>query len=237
MTGPILEIAGLTAGPPGMTLVSGVDLTVGSGEIVALLGANGAGKTTLLRAIMGLMPVLAGTCRFRGEDLAGATIEDRAGRGIGYCPEGRRLFPGLTVAETLALAADLGPMVGRAERADVVRALFPALKGLDRQRAWVLSGGQQQMLAIARALLVGPRLLLLDEPSLGLAPALVTDVMTAVQAIAGQGTAVLLSEQNIPAATGIADRALILSEGRVAYQGSPEGLADRVAADPMSFGL
>ena len=205
-----------------------VSLQARAGEVTALLGANGAGKTTLLSAIIGQTPLAAGAIVFDGRDLAGLPSRRRARRGIGYCPSGRRVFPGMSVEDNL----DAGCFASASERARLKREamdLFPQLAAHRRLAAWRLSGGQQQMLAIARALMAKPRLLLLDEPSLGLAPALVDELLVKLRGVAEAGAAVLLAEQNIGAALAVADRAIILTRGRVATQGDAAGM--RQAAD------
>jgi len=214
----VLEIRDLATGPAGAPLIAGVSLRVGAGELVALLGANGAGKSTLLAAIMGEVPATSGAVLLDGRDLRGRGPRARARLGIGYCPSGRRVFPGMSVEDNLDVAS-FAPSRRRSSLRDEAMALFPQLAAHRRAPAWRLSGGQQQMLAIARALMAEPRVLLLDEPSLGLAPALVDEVLAKLRAIAGAGTAVLLAEQNIGAALSVADRAAILARGRLAAAG------------------
>ena len=193
-----------------------VDLELQAGETVALLGANGAGKSTLLGAVIGLVPVSAGTIRFDGRPLGRLPADARARLGIGYVPEGRRVFPGLTVRENLDVAA---PAAVRRRRRDAVYALFPQLAENRARAGWRLSGGQQQMLAIGRALMAEPRLLLLDEPSLGLAPKLAREVFAALATIAGRGGAILMAEQNTAQALAIAERGIVLRRGRLALAG------------------
>ena len=227
MTQPLLEIDGLDADVAGRPALRDLSMTAAAGEVTALLGANGAGKSTLLRAILGLAPARAGHIRVAGRDIAGLPIEARARLGIGWSPEGRRMFPSLTVAETLAAA---GPPDGgeRNRRRESVLALFPSLRVTLNRRCWQLSGGQQQMVAIARALMGGPKLLLLDEPSLGLAPALLDTLFPALRRIAADGIAVILAEQNARRALAAADRVIILRLGRVVA----EGPAGAFANDP-----
>ena len=229
MTGPLLRVDGLTAGSPGPT-VRDIHLTLSAGRVTALLGANGAGRTTLLRAILGLVPVAAGSIVLDGRDLAGVPTRRRAALGIAWCPEGRRLFPGLTVEETLAVASTERTT---ARRAAVARMLeqFPALADSRHRKAWTLSGGQQQMLAIGRALMQRPRLLLLDEPSQGLAPRIVEELAGVVRRIAAGGTAVLLAEQSPARGLAVADDIVVLHRGRMALSGRAVALtADSVAA-------
>jgi branched-chain amino acid transport system ATP-binding protein len=209
------------------------DFTVAAGEIVALLGPNGAGKTTLLETILGFRPS-SQAIRLLGQDVTSLPVERRVALGIGYVPERRRLFAGLTVRENLEASSSLpGPQ--RRQRVDEMLALFPVLAQRPEARAWLLSGGQQQMLALARALMDRPRLLLLDEPTLGLAPLVVADLLARLTALAADGTAILLSEQRAGLALGIASRGVVLSRGRmVRIASAQELLADPRLADLMA---
>ncbi len=228
----LLELRGVVARYGAVEALHGVSLEVGEGEIVSLLGANGAGKSTTLKTISGLLRPAAGAIRFGGESIAGLDPEDVVELGIAHVPEGRRIFPGLTVADNLRL----GATPRRARRAAVERdaeevlAIFPLLRGLAGKLGWTLSGGEQQMLAIARGLMAKPRLLLLDEPSLGLAPLVVKNVMETIARIARGGTTVLLVEQNAHLALQIARRAYVLETGRVALSGDA---ADLLANEDM----
>jgi branched-chain amino acid transport system ATP-binding protein len=195
-----------------------LSLEIGAGEAVALLGANGAGKSSLLKAIMGLARQTTGTIRLDGEPIGALPVHRRVARGIGYCPEGRRVFAGMTVRDNLAVASAL-PARRRDHAVERMFALFPALAGKAGERAWQLSGGQQQMLAIARALMTEPRLLLLDEPSLGLAPRLTQELLERVRDLAAAGTAVLLAEQNVAKALSVTSRAYVLQLGRLVQSG------------------
>ena len=201
----------------------GIVLGVFPGEVVALLGANGAGKTRLLRAIMGF-DAAAGTIRLDGADLGGMATFRRSRAGIAYCPEGRRIFPRMTVRDNLDVAARSDPGNRRAE----IYTLFPALAARQTALAGQLSGGEQQMLAIGRALMTGPTLLLLDEPSLGLSPQLTALVLGRLRDIAARGTAVLVAEQNAAHALAVADRAYVMRLGQVIR----EGRAAELRADP-----
>ena len=207
------------------TALHGISLGVAAGEIVALLGANGAGKSTTLKTISRVLVPSGGEVRFDGKPLGGSP-EDVVGLGIAHVPEGRKIFPGLTVIDNLRL----GATARKVTRAEVQRdldemfALFPMLRNLRAKLGWTLSGGEQQMLAIARGLMARPRLLLLDEPSLGLAPLVVTDLMERIARIARDGTTILLVEQNAHLALQIAQRAYVLETGRVALQGEARAL-------------
>ena len=218
----LLRIDSLTSRYGQITALEHVSLTIDAGEAVALLGSNGAGKSTLMKSIMGLISPAAGSIVFEGKSLAGVSTADRARRGLGYSPEGRRVFAGMTVRENLEVASR---SPDRARRVDEVFALFPALAEKAAILGWQLSGGQQQMLAIGRALMTGPKLLLLDEPSLGLSPILTNEVMERVKIIKARGTAVLIAEQNVAKALAVSDRAYVLQVGRVIESGSAAELA------------
>lgn len=200
----------------------GISLEIREGEIVALVGSNGAGKSTTLKTISGLLRPSAGSIQFRGERLDGLPPQKITARGIAYVPEGRHIFPGMTVIENLELAGIALGYPGRQIKADVERILesFPNLRQRARQHAWSLSGGEQQMLAIGRGLIARPKLLMLDEPSLGLAPRLVIEVFDTISNINSQGTTIFLVEQNASLALEIAHRGYVLEVGRVALSGS-----------------
>jgi len=200
------------------------DVSVEAGEIVALLGGNGAGKTTLLQTVLGFHP---GRVVLFGSDAGTLAVEQRVGLGVGYVPEGRRVFAGLTVRENLEAASSL-PAGQRRQRVEEMLALFPMLGERPEARAWLLSGGQQQMLALARALMGRPRLLLLDEPTLGLAPVVVADLLRRLSAMTDDGTTILLAEQRAALALAVARRGVVLSRGQVVRRGS----AAELAADP-----
>jgi branched-chain amino acid transport system ATP-binding protein len=219
---PLLDVGGIDAGYGDFQALFGVSLTVDEGETVAVIGANGAGKSTLLGAIAGVVRVTAGTIRFDGADVAGVPAHVRVGRGIALVPEGRRLFPGLTVEENL-LAGAFSRRPGPWTVARVYE-LFPMLARLSTRRAASLSGGEQQAVAIGRALMSNPRLALLDEVSLGLAPVVVHQLYDALPQIAAAGITVLLVEQDLTQALTVADRVSCLLEGRVALAGAPQDL-------------
>lgn len=215
---PILAVRGLTVAVNDAPALSALDLDLHAGEVVALLGPNGSGKTTTLRAIMGLIDPLAGSVDFRGASLNGLTVERRARLGLAYLPEGRRVFPGLSVYDNLAVACDADPQERRRRIEEIVELFFP-LKERIHTPAWRLSGGQQQMTAIGRALMSDPLVMLLDEPSVGLAPVVLRDVLARLRIVASRGTTILLAEQNATAALGIADRAYVLDRGTVIASG------------------
>ena len=223
----MLQIDGLHSGYGRIEVLHGVTLNVARGEIVTLIGANGAGKTTLMQAVAGVQPS-AGTIRFEGKDIARVPAHLRVGRGISLVPEGRQLFAPLSARDNLRLGtwSRSGAEIGKGfER---VCALFPMLAEMMDISAGALSGGQQQMLAIGRALMAEPRLLLLDEPSMGLAPKIVDQVLDAIRALKASGLTILLVEQNARAALAIADRAYVLETGRIALSGS----ASEIRNDP-----
>jgi branched-chain amino acid transport system ATP-binding protein len=216
----MLSVERLSAGYGDIEVLRGMSLTVGTGEIVALVGANGAGKTTTLRTISGLIRPSAGQVRLDGERIDGLAPHEIVARGVSHVPEGRKIFPSLSVQENLDLGAYLHQAKARrAERLERVLALFPILAERRRQMAGTLSGGEQQMLAIGRSLMGGPRLLMLDEPSLGLAPLVVDRIFEVIQAINAQGIPVLLVEQNVQRSLQIAHRAHVLEQGVVTLSG------------------
>jgi branched-chain amino acid transport system ATP-binding protein len=218
MGGPhALDVRGLEVGYGRVQVLRGVALCVGRGELVTIVGPNGAGKTTLLRAMMGLVPIRAGSVTFDGGTISGWSTESISRLGIAMVPEGRDLFGPLTALENLALGAYRHPRAARRRAAagDLARvlALFPSLSGRLDQRAATLSGGEQQMLAMGRALMARPRLLLLDEPSVGLAPLVIGEIFRALAALKAEGLTILLVEQNARAAFRIADRGYALMPG------------------------
>ena len=221
----MLEIDALTAGYGEIRVLERVSLDVAKGSITALVGSNGAGKTTLMRAVAGLVPVSGGRIALEGADLASAAPSERVERGLALVPEGRLIFPGFSVEENLRIGA-IAPhaKAGRAARMAEMYALFPILEQRRRQPGGTLSGGEQQMLAIARGLMSRPRLLLLDEPSLGLAPAIAQSLFDTIVAIRGAGVTVFVVEQDIRSTLEIADTAYVLENGRIALSGTAAAL-------------
>jgi len=220
------ELDAVDAGYGRVQVLHGVSLTVEPGEVVALIGANGAGKSTLLRAATGMIPTTAGEIRVDGRALTGRPVEQIARCGIAHVPEGRRLFPRLSVENNLKIGAFIPAAREKfAERLAFVYELFPRLKERRAQLAGTLSGGEQQMCAIARALMSGPKLVLLDEPSMGLAPVIVAQVFDLVRRIRSEGYTVLIVEQNVRQVLKIADRAYLLEVGRLKASGSAQELA------------
>jgi branched-chain amino acid transport system ATP-binding protein len=233
MTGPLLEMDGLSAGYGAFQALFGVDLRVAEGETVAVIGANGAGKTTLLRTVAGLVPATGGSVRFAGEDLLALPAHRRVVEGIALVPEGRRLFPSLSVEENLLVSA-LGRRPGQWDVGRVLEVL-PVIEPLLGRPAGVLSGGESQAVAIGRALMSNPRLVLLDEASLGLAPVVIKRLYAALPDIIGGGTTVLIVEQDIGQALALADRIVCLLEGRVSLTGTPASV-DREDITAAYFG-
>ena len=221
----LLEVSDLRAGYGETRVLDGVSLTVNAGEVVTLVGRNGVGKTTTLRAIVGAITPWAGTVRYDGEDVTGLSPEATVARGIGFVPEERRVFPGLTVTENLSLATHGGSDAGRGRSVESVLETFERLDERRDATGRHLSGGEQQMLAIARALVADADLLLLDEPTEGLAPLVVEAVADLVRnANETDGITVLLVEQNVATALELADRAYVLDQGRVVYEGTAADL-------------
>jgi branched-chain amino acid transport system ATP-binding protein len=217
----LLEIEGLRGGYGRVEVLRGVDLKVNAGEMVALLGSNGAGKSTLNKMVCGLTPASGGTVRFDGKDLSGAHYRDVVKAGLIQVPEGRKVFPNLSVRENLELGSFTRARERRARNLEKSFALFPRLRERMDQHAGTMSGGEQQMLAIARGLMAEPVLLILDEPSLGLSPLLVEEMFTLIRELRDGGLAVLLVEQNVGQSLEIADRAYVLENGSVRFSGLP----------------
>jgi len=216
----MLEVSQLSAGYGRGQVLWDVDLTVGANEVVALVGPNGAGKSTLLRALSGMIPVRTGTVTFRGRELAGLSIEQIAGLGLAHVPEGRRLFPGLSVRDNLRL----GGWRNHSEDIDRVVELFPRVGERLAQTTGSMSGGEQQMVAIGRGLMSRPELMMIDELSLGLAPVIVDEIIARLPDIAATGTSVLLVEQDVDAALSVAERAYVLETGHVVLHGQSGAL-------------
>ena len=224
----MLEVRDLVAGYAGVTILRGVSLSVKAGEIVAVLGANGVGKTTVNHAISGLIRPLSGTIHFAGQSITGLAATEIVGAGLIHVPEGRKIFPSLSVRDNLVLGSYRRAKANRAANLERVFALFPRLRERAKQLAGTLSGGEQQMLAIGRGLMGEPRLLILDEPSLGLSPLLVEEMFALIERIAREGLAVMLVEQNVVQSLQIANRAYVLENGAVVM----EGEADTLSRDP-----
>ena len=234
----MLGIDALTAGYGEVRVLDRVSLDVAEGSITALVGSNGAGKTTLMRAVAGLVPAAAGRIALDGADLASAPPSARVERGLALVPEGRLIFPGFSVEENLRIGA-IAPhaKAGRAERMREMYALFPILEQRRRQAGGTLSGGEQQMLAIARGLMSRPRLLLLDEPSLGLAPAVAQSLFETIVAIRGAGVTVFIVEQDIRSTLEIADSAYVLENGRIAMSGTAAAMLQDPQVKQAYLGL
>jgi branched-chain amino acid transport system ATP-binding protein len=222
----MLEVAELHAHYGRAHILAGVSLSVAAGEVVVLLGRNGAGKSTTLKAIMGLVRPSGGRVRFAGRDIAGLEPFEIARLGLGYVPEERRIFTGLTVMENLEVGRRPPPPGRPAWTPERVFALFPPLAGLRDRPGGRMSGGEQQMLAIARTLMGNPRLILLDEPSEGLAPVVLERLAQAIRELKAEGLAILLSEQNLHFARLVADRASIVEKGRVRWAGDMAALME-----------
>jgi branched-chain amino acid transport system ATP-binding protein len=222
----LLEVEDIHARYGTIEALRGVSLTVEEGKVVTLIGSNGAGKSTTLRAISGLTPASSGTIRFAGEEITRAPTEAIVARGVAMAPEGRHVFPRMSVRENLDLGAHRRRGDGIAEDLERVYSLFPRLKERERQKAGMMSGGEQQMLAIGRALMARPKLLMLDEPSMGLAPILVERIYETIAEINRDGVTILLVEQNAKYALDIAARGYVLETGRVALEDDSAKLRD-----------
>jgi len=228
-TAPVLECRGLRSSYGGREVLAGIDIDLAGGEVLCLVGHNGAGKSTLLKLLFGLHKPDVGTIRLRGSEIA-PRPEAMVGQGVAYVPEGRGVFPGLTVRENFALALWSARLHGgeAAARIEEVLAILPKLKDFWTRPAGKLSGGQQQMVSIGRSLLARPSVLLLDEPSIGLAPKLFQDLLTPVRELQQRrGLSILLVEQNIGDAFSISDRVVVMKSGTVIFRGVPADLADR----------
>ncbi len=233
-----LVLDGVSAGYAGLVALRDFSLRVKAGQIVSVLGANGAGKSTLCATIMGTVPARSGSVHALGKDITRLPVHERARLGIAYCQEGRRVFADLSVAENLALGAPLALSKNELrDRLERVHAVFPVLAERARQRAGTMSGGQQQMLAVGRALMANPSVLICDEISLGLAPVAIDALYEALTRISAQGVTILLVEQNVRRALSMSDHAVVLSRGRVSYTGSPSGLLRDADLDAAYFGM
>ncbi|WBB75411.1 ABC transporter ATP-binding protein [Micromonospora sp. WMMD1128] len=234
----LLEIKDLTLLYGRIQALHGISLHVNEGEVVALIGANGAGKTTTMRAISGLRPVAEGSIVFNGTDVTRMRADLRVIRGIGQAPEGRGVFPGMTVIENLEMGAyTRRDRAGIAEDMKMVMDLFPRLHERRKQAGGTLSGGEQQMLAVGRALMARPKLLLLDEPSMGLAPMLIQQIFEIITRINEQGTTILLVEQNAQQALSRAHRAYVLETGRIVKEGTGQELLHDQAVKDAYLGV
>lgn len=227
---PILTTQGLVAGyEPDLPIIRGVDISVGRGELVVLLGPNGAGKSTFVKAIAGLVPVFSGSMMLDGRDITHVTPHRKVAEGLAFVPQTGNVFATMTILENLQIAVSYLPKAKRAAKIEELFQKFPDLATKPSRLAGALSGGQRQMLAVARALALDPPVIILDEPSAGLSPKIVGEVFQMLKAINAGGVTVVLVEQNVKAALAIADRAVILAEGRIRHEGTPAELAD----DPL----
>lgn len=221
----MLEVTGLYAGYGDTEILHGIDIAAQDGEIVAVLGPNGAGKSTLNNVLSGILTPASGDIRFDGEDVTGVSAEELVARGLIHVPEGRRVFPNLTVLENLELGSYRRGRERRGQNLQKIVAIFPRLEERLSQSAGTLSGGEQQMLAIGRGLMAEPKLLILDEPSLGLAPVLVDELFSLIRTINEEGLTILLVEQNVARSLEIASRAYVIEQGVIALAGSAAELA------------
>jgi branched-chain amino acid transport system ATP-binding protein len=226
---PVLHTSTLAAGYGGRPVISGIDLSLMKGEVLCMIGHNGAGKSTLLKTMFGLLVPGDGSVSIDGTDMTGRTPRDIADMGVAMVPEGRGIFPSLTVTEIFALGMHAArvPKEKRAERVDWVLDILPVIREFMHRPASTLSGGQQQMVSIGRALLSRPRILLMDEPSIGLAPKLFQDLLAPIRALQQrEGLSILLVEQNVKEALKISDRAVVMKSGQLIWEGDPGELSD-----------
>lgn len=231
----MLEVRALDTGYNNKAVVNGVAVHVDDGEVVAIIGSNGAGKSTLLRAVCGLLPVLSGDVIYDGRSIANRPVHEIARAGIAFVPAERHLFPGMTVDENLTLGAY--PKRPDADRQALVFELFPRLGERRRQSAGTMSGGEQQMLAVARALMSTPKLLILDEPTTGIAPSLAVNAYESIATLRDHGIAVLVAEQQVPLVLGIADRGYVLENGSIQLEGSAAELRDNPMVQRAYLGI
>jgi branched-chain amino acid transport system ATP-binding protein len=238
MTAALLEVRAVTAGYGDVVVLHGISITVPEGCVTALIGSNGAGKTTTMRCVAGLLEPDQGTLEWRGSVINTLSASERVELGISMVPEGRMIFPDFTVEENLSIGA-FNPRAkqNRDRRLDEMYALFPRLKERRRQHAATMSGGEQQMLALARGLMAEPKLLLLDEPSLGLAPSIVSQLFATLITIRGMGVTILLVEQNVHRTLEIADYAYVLENGRIAIHGYARSCAENPSIKQAYLGL
>jgi branched-chain amino acid transport system ATP-binding protein len=233
----LLEVTGLKAGYGLVPVLRGIDLHVAPGEVIAVLGANGAGKSTLNKILSGLLPPWEGIVRFDGIEITGADASQMVAAGLIHVPEGRRIFPNMNVRENLELGSYRRGRGNRAPNLERVFGIFPRLKERARQLAGTLSGGEQQMLAIGRGLMGEPKLLILDEPSLGLSPLLVEEMFGLVERIREEGPGILLVEQNVVQSLNVASRGYLLENGSVAMQGTADLLLNDLQLKKSYLGL
>ena len=231
-------LSGVSAGYGSVPAISDVSIAIGEGEAVGLLGANGAGKSTTLRAISGLVRLTAGTITFRGTNISSLPAYEVTELGIAHVPEGRQVFPELTVKENLEIGAYIpSAKASRADTLELVFTIFPVLAARRKQLAGTMSGGEQQMLAVGRGLMLQPRLLMLDEPSLGLAPVVTDTTFEKIQEIHAMGTAILLVEQNVSRALSLVQRAYVLESGKVIMQGTSAELVNNEQVQAAYLGI
>lgn len=234
----LVRVEALTSHYGRIQALDGVSLDVRAGELVALIGANGAGKSTLLRCLSGVQPVSAGRIQFNGDDITGTSARGRVQAGICQVPEGRQVFGPMTVQDNLALGAVCRPQdASVATDLEAVYTTFPVLRQKRHLAAGTLSGGQQQMLAMGRALMGKPRLLLLDEPSMGLAPLIVQEIFEIIRRLRSQGTTILLVEQNAHFALSVADRGYVMETGKITLQGTGRELSERTEVQAAYLGM
>jgi branched-chain amino acid transport system ATP-binding protein len=236
MSGPVLEVAGLEAGYGALQILFGVDLTVSEREHVLVFGPNGAGKSTFVKSLVGLVRPSSGSIRLDGHEVAGHAPEDLVAAGLAYVPQVGNVFASLTVRENLEIGSAVLPKAKRAGRIEAMYELFPILKQRRSQSAGSLSGGERQMLAVARALIPEPSLIILDEPSAGVAPRLVEEIFRMVSGLRAIGTAVLMVEQNAKRALAHVDRGIVLESGRVRFSDTAEALLASDEIDALYFG-
>lgn len=233
----LLDVSGLNAGYGLVPVLRGIDMSVAPGEVIAVLGANGAGKSTLNKILSGLLPPWSGTVRFDGHDTTGHDAARMVEAGLVHVPEGRRIFPNLNVRENLELGGYRRGRQHRTRNLERAFAIFPRLKERTHQLAGTLSGGEQQMLAIGRGLMADPKLLILDEPSLGLSPLLVEEMFGLVERIRNEGPGILLVEQNVVQSLAIATRAYLLENGAITLEGAADALLDNPQLKKTYLGL